>query len=95
MVKEISSRTERFGAVAGSLSRDTKCGIHFWVLFWYLKSPQGGEPKMDVQALFYKAKDFRSHYSRYDLLTPQPLKRADFFWFNDSEASLDAQKRGR
>ena len=37
---------------------------------------------MDVQALFYKAKDFRSHYYRHDLLTPQPLKRADF-WFND------------
>ena len=37
---------------------------------------------MNVQALFYKAKDFRSHYYRHDLLTPQPLKRADF-WFND------------
>ena len=45
---------------------------------------------MDVQALFYKAKDFRSHYSRYDLLTPQPLERADFFGLTIRKHRLDA-----
>jgi len=76
-MKEISSRTERFGAIAGFMFSDTRDGIRFGCLFWYLNSPHGGEPKMYVQA---KAKDFRGHYTEHDLLTPQPLVSKRFFF---------------
>ena len=70
-MKVISLRTERFGAVAGSMFSDTRNGILSGCLFLVFKSPLGWGDYGVCTSL--KAKGHNGHYTEHDLLTPLPL----------------------
>ncbi len=47
--------------------------------FLVFKFPASGGELVTYVQVCYQTKGFKGHFSYHDLLTPQPLKRADFF----------------
>ena len=68
MMKEISSRTERFGAVVGSYHVIPDKVSLLKGAFWYL-NPRYGRGAYGVCSGF-QAKDHKNHFTWYDLRTP-------------------------